>query len=179
VFTREFLLLKMEELDEEQRQLIPHSLRELTLHCIYKGIQLGSTVTVATVLPYQLYKSRKNPSLISVLSSVGTKTIYGAITGVVLSVGLMHMKLSKEQYNQYKIWDRAYRIRHSKSQNRVDKFTLSSAILGGLAASIIGLPTKISPLSFTKGALMAVPIGLLAHVIIKPLQDTSIETPHK
>ncbi|CAF1067287.1 unnamed protein product [Rotaria sordida] len=168
----------MDDLDEEQRTLIPHSLRELTLHCIYKGFQLGSTVTLATALPYQLYKSRKNPSIIPILSRVGTATIYGAVGGVLLSIAMMHGKLYKEQYNQYKIWDRAYRLRNSASQNRVDKFTLSSSIMGGIAGLIIGLPTKMSPISATKGALMAIPFGILAHIIIKPLQNPSIET-HK
>jgi hypothetical protein len=81
------------DLDDDQRALIPHSLRELSLHCISKGIQLGSTVTLITALPYQLYKSRKNPSLIQILSRVGTTTFYGAITGVILSIGMMHIKL--------------------------------------------------------------------------------------
>ena len=132
----------MEDLDDEQRTLIPHYLRELTLHCIYKGIQLGSIVTIATSLPYQLYKSRKNPSLISVLSRVGTMTMYGAITGVVVSVGMMHVKLYKEQYNQYKIWDRAYRLRHSKSQNRADKYALTSSLLGGLTGLVCWFAIK-------------------------------------
>ncbi|CAF1121259.1 unnamed protein product [Adineta ricciae] len=160
----------MTDLDDEQRALIPHSLRELTLHCIYKGIQLGSTATFLTALPYQLYKSRKNPSFGPVLSRAGTASIYGAAVGVALSVGLMHAKLSKEQYNEYKIWDRAYRLRHSQNQNRVDKFTFSTSMVGGLAGLIIGLPTKMSPFSAVKGALMGIPFGLLAHVLIKPLQ---------
>lgn len=166
----------MEELDDEQRQLIPHSLRELTSHCIYKGIQLGSTVTIATSLPYELYKARKTPSIITILSRVGTKTMYGALIGTILSVGMMHAKLYKEEYNQYKIWDRAYRLRYSKSQNRVDQFTLSSSAIGALTAFIIGLPIKLSPLSATKGALLAIPFGLIAHIIIKPLQDPPIQT---
>ena len=169
----------MEELDEEQRQLIPHSLRELSLHCIYKGIQLGSTVTIVTSLPYQLYKSQKNPSIIKVLTRVGTTTIYGTITGVILSLSMMHFKLYKEQYNQYKIWDRAYRLRYSKTQNRVDKLTLSSSIAGALAAFFVGLPVRLSPLSATKGALMGVPFGLLAHIIIKPLEEPPIQRDEK
>jgi hypothetical protein len=116
IFKRELVTGIMDDLDDEQRALIPHSLRELTLHCIYKGLQIGPTVTIATALPYQLYKSRKNPSLIPILSRVGTATIYGGLAGVVLSVAMMHAKLYKEQYNEYKIWDRAYRIRNSASQ---------------------------------------------------------------
>ncbi|UJR18037.1 hypothetical protein I4U23_004938 [Adineta vaga] len=165
----------MNDLDDEQRALIPHSLRELTLHCIYKGLQLGSTVTLLTALPYQLYKSKKNPSLIPILSRVGRATIFGAGTGVVLSVALMHAKLYKEQYNEYKIWDRAYRLRYSQNQNRVDKFTFLSSIAGGLTGLLIGLPSKMSPLSAGKGALIGIPFGLLAHVLIKPLQQPPID----
>ncbi len=44
------------DLDDEQCSLIRHPLRELTFHCISKGLQLGFTVTLATALPYQLYK---------------------------------------------------------------------------------------------------------------------------
>jgi hypothetical protein len=83
---------------------------------------------------------------------------------------MMHAKLYKEQYNEYKIWDRAYRLRYSETQNRVDKFTLSSSIAGGLAGFFIGLPAKMSPISAGKGALMAIPFGILAHIVIKPLQ---------
>ena len=163
----------MDDLDDEQRALIPHPLRELTLHCIYKGLQLGPTVTMATVLPYQLFKSRKNLSLIPILSRVGTASVYGAAIGVTFSLGLMHAKLSKEQYHQYKIWDRSYRLRHSQSQRRTDKFALTSSIAGGLAGFIIGLPSKMSPISATKGALMAVPFGILAHVITYSAQNQS------
>lgn len=165
----------MSELDDEQRALIPNSLRELSIHCIIKGIQLGSTVALITSLPYQLYKSRKNPSLIPILSRVGKTSFYGAITGVILSVGMMHAKLYKENYNEYKIWDRAYRLRHSQSQNRVDKFTSYSSIIGGIAGFTIGLPKKLNPISAGKGALIAIPFGILTHLIIKPEQQTKNE----
>jgi hypothetical protein len=164
----------MSDLDDEQRALIPHSLLELSLHCIYKGVQLGTTVTLATALPYQLYKSRKSPSLIPILSRVGTACVYGASASVILSIGLMHVKLYKEGYNEYKIWDRAYRLRNSQSQSRVDKFALTSSIIGGLTAFIIGLPSKLSPISAGKGALMAIPFGILVHLIIKPSQQSTI-----
>lgn len=160
----------MSELDDEQCALIPNSFRELTVHCAIKGIQLGSTVTLVTSLPYQLYKSRKNPPLIPILSHVGKATFYGAIAGVIVSIGMMHAKLYKENYNEYKIWDRAYRLRYSYSQNRVDKFTLYSSIIGGITGLTIGLPTKLNPISAGKGALMAIPVGILLHVIIKPAQ---------
>ena len=34
----------------------------------------------------------------------------------------------------------------------------------------------MSPLSGAKGALMAVPLGILAHIIVKPLQDPPDQT---
>lgn len=160
----------MSDLDDEQRALIPNPLRELSVHCVTKGIQFGSTVTLITALPYQLYKSRKNISLIPILSRVGTASIYGSLIGAALSIGLMHGKLYKEQYNEYRIWDRSYRLRHSASQNRVDRFTLYASILGGIGALFIGLPKRFHPASFGKGALLSVPLGLLAHIIVKPVQ---------
>jgi hypothetical protein len=169
----------MSDLDDDQRALIPHSLRELSLHCIYKGIQLGSTVTLLTSLPYQLYKSRKHPSLITILSRVGTTTFYASITGVILSIGMMHIKLYKENYSEYQIWDRAYRLRYSQTQNRVDKLTLYSSIIGGITGFIIGLPRKFNPISAGKGALMAIPFGILGHLIIKPLEQTNISKNEK
>ncbi|CAF1314874.1 unnamed protein product [Adineta steineri] len=169
----------MTDLDDEQRALIPNPLRELTLHCIYKGIQLGSTVAVLAATPYQLYKSRKNPSFRPIISRIGTATIYGAATGAVLSVAMMHAILYKQQYNEYKIWDRSYRLRYSDSQNRVDRFTLLSSIVGGLAGLIIGLPSKLSPISACKGALISIPFGILAHLAIKPVQKPSVKTIEK
>ena len=157
----------MDELDDEQRALIPHAQNELTLHCIYKGLEFGPTVTLATVLPYQLYRSRKNLSLIPILSRVGTLTIYGTITSVILSVAMMYGKLASENYNQYRIWDRAYRLRNSASQQRTDRFALVSSVVGGLTGLIVGLPKRGSPLSAAKGSLMAIPFGILAHVLIK------------
>jgi len=38
-------------LDDEQRALIPPPLRGLTLHCIYKGLEAGPVVAMATALP--------------------------------------------------------------------------------------------------------------------------------
>ncbi|CAF1143204.1 unnamed protein product [Rotaria sp. Silwood1] len=161
----------MEDLNDEQRALIPNPLGELTLHCINKGFQLGSTVTMATILPYQLYKSRKNLSFISTLNRVGTATIYASIIGAGLSLGLMQAKLYSEKYNQYKIWDRAYRLRHSKSQQRVDKYVFTYSMAGGLAGLIIGLPTKFHPLSVIKGAFMAIPLGIITHLIKGPTEN--------
>ncbi|UJR19470.1 hypothetical protein I4U23_022601 [Adineta vaga] len=106
----------MSDLDDERRTLIPHLSCELTLHCIYKGFQLGSTVTLITVLSYQLYKSKKNPSFIPILSRCC--------------------------FNEYKIWDRAYRLRHSQTQNRVDKFTFISSIAGGLTGLLYWITIK-------------------------------------
>ena len=160
----------MNELDDEQRALIPNALRELTFHCVYKGIQLGSTVTLLTMFPYELYKSKKNRSLIAILSRVGRSSIYGSLVGVALSVGMMHMKLYREGYNEYRIWDRSYRLKYSKSQNRVDRFSFYSSVVGGLTGFIIGLPKKYHPVSLGKGALMFIPLGILAHILIKPMQ---------
>lgn len=153
------------ELDDEQRALIPKPLNELTIHCAIKGIQLGSTVTLITALPYQLYKSKKNLSLIPILSRVGKISIYGSFVGVALSLGMMHAKLYKENYNEYRIWDRSYRLRHSVGQNRADQFSFYSSIIGGTAGFFIGLPKKYHPISFGKGALLSIPFGLLAHII--------------
>lgn len=161
----------MNELDDEQRQLIRYPLRELTLHCIYKGFQLGSTVSLITILPYQYYKLKQNRSFKNILTRVGTSTIYGNIIGVSLSLGLMHYKLSKENYNEYKIWDRAYRLRYSQSQIRTDKFVLTSSIFGGLTGFFIGLPTKYNILSTIKGGFIGIPFGLLAHIISQPFSN--------
>ena len=84
----------MEELDDEQRALIPHAQNELTVHCIYKGLQFGPTVALATALPYQLYRSKKTLSLRPILSRVGTVTIYGTIASVIASVAMMHETLT-------------------------------------------------------------------------------------
>ena len=158
----------MSSLDDEQRALIPAPQKELTIHCIYKGLQLGPTVVLATALPYQLYRSRKNLAIVPILSRVGTIAIYGTITSVAASVLLMHFKLYSEQYNEYKIWDRAYRIRYSQSQQRTDRFALSASVVGGFAGLFLGLPKKFHPVSAGKGALLAVPFGILTHLLIKP-----------
>ncbi|UJR07127.1 hypothetical protein I4U23_011415 [Adineta vaga] len=119
--------------------LNPHP--ELTLYCIYE----------------------ESFTYIAILSRVGTATIYGAGAGVILNVALMHAKLSKEQYNEYKIWDQAYRLCHSQTQNRVDKFTFLFSIADGLTVLLIG------------STLIGIPFGLLAHILIKPLQQPPID----
>ncbi|CAF0886842.1 unnamed protein product [Didymodactylos carnosus] len=162
------------DLDDEQRVLIPHPLRELTLHCIYKGIEVAPVVGLATVLPYQLYKSKRNPQLRPILSRVGT--MYGAVAGAVLSVTFMHAKLYQEKYDEYRIWDRSYRLRHSQGQLRADRYSLYSAIVGGVTGFVIGLPTKFSGLSGGKGALLGIPFGLLVHLIQKPFQEPTVAT---
>ena len=174
--TTSFLLTKLKEdtmgdLDEEQRALIPHAQREVTLHCIYKGLELGPSVILGTAFPYQYYRLRKTLPLRSILSRVGTISIYGTMASVLLSVLMMHRKFFNENYDQYRIWDRAYRLRYSSSQQRTDRFALASSILGGLTGLFIGLPTKMSLLSAGKGALMAVPLGILAHLLTASIQQ--------
>ena len=158
----------MGDLDDEQRALIPHAQREVTLHCIYKGLELGPTVMFVTALPYQYYRLRKILPFKGILSRVGTLTAYGTLASVALSVLMMHKKFFNENYNEYLIWDRAYRLRYSSSQERTDRFALTASMLGGVTGFFFGLPKKLHPISAGKGALLAVPFGLVAHLLTSP-----------
>lgn len=153
-------------LDDEQRQQIPKPLRELTQHCLIKGIQLGSVCTSIFIVPYQFYRKRNVYSLKENLSRVGKYSMHACVLSTSASLLLMHWKLSKENYDEYLIWERAYRIRHSESQQRVDRYSICASVLGGSIALISGLPTRLSPLSFVKGSLLSVPFGICFHLIL-------------
>ncbi|CAF1676464.1 unnamed protein product [Didymodactylos carnosus] len=88
--------------------------------------------------------------------------------GVIGTLILMQVKLYREGYDEYKIWDRAYRLQNSLSQNRADLYSFHGALVGGLAGILFGLPKKRTRLSGGRGAMLGIPLALLAHVLQPP-----------
>lgn len=158
----------MGDLDAEQRSLIPHAQRELTYHCALKGFQLGPFVAVMFGAPFYGYRLRKNFTFPTFFHRLGKATIYTTAVTVPLSLGLMFVKLNGEDFNEYKIWDRAYRIRYSASQQRADQFSYGAAAIGSSVAFASALPRRFQLSSAGKGALIAVPFGIIAHVLTFP-----------
>ena len=163
----------MTDLDDEQRALIPHPQQELAYHCAIKGFQAGPVASLILGAPFYAYRLRKQFSFEKFFHRLGRLTIYGTAVSVPLSLTMMYFKLKSEGFNEYKIWDRAYRLRHSATQQRTDRFGYIAAAIGSSLAFVAPLRGRFQLSSAAKGALMAVPFGILAHVI------TSAQPPTK
>jgi hypothetical protein len=163
-----------EPLTEEQLQLVPHPMQRLSTHVLLKGFQAGSLLGngvglfTAALLPL----IRRTPVSIAplpLLQAVSRAGVIGAgITGVG-SLGLMGAMLWREDFNAYRVWDRAYRLNHSVSQQRCDHFSLT----GAAAAAAAGLTLVVTGGRLTvpqalQMASIGMSAGVLLHVVSNP-----------
>lgn len=85
------------------------------------------------------------------------------VVGPLFGWTLCYMRLRKEE--PIAIYDRAYRLRHHELQNRTDKFSGISAVVGaGLGAML--LKTRLRGAIY--GSAFGVGLGVIAHVLTTP-----------
>ena len=171
-----------EPLTAEQLQLVPKPMQRLSYHVFLKGAQAGSLLGTsvglftAAALPL-LRKTQTSIAPLPLLQAVGRAGTLGAgITGVG-SLGLMGVMLWREDFNAYRIWDRAYRLNHNVSQTRCDNFSLTgaaAAAAAGLALVAGGRLTVPQALQLSSIGMAA---GILLHVVSNPKEP--VETAAK
>ena len=163
-----------EPLTAEQRQEIPNYTLELTQHVAIKGIQAGALI--GTVIGSALLLRSRPLTWADGVVRVGRTAAMSSGVTAVASVAAMAVLMQREGWNDYRIWDRAYRLRHNSFQQRCDRF---SAIAAASTAALLQLPpfgTMFVPRATLAlaGAALGVGLGVLAHVATMPGEDPSM-----
>ena len=157
-----------EPLTAEQLHDIPHSTVELTQHVAVKGLQAGAML--GTALGTALLLRRRPLSFADGMVRVGrTAAVTAGITAVA-SVAAMAIVLQREGWNEYRIWDRAYRLRHNPFQQRCDRLSALTALTSALVLQLPPFTATLVPRSTLAlaGAALGVGFGVLAHVATMP-----------
>ena len=122
-------------LTDEQMETVPYTTTELVIHVTTKTVQafglLGTTLVgpIAAVLKKE---TRNLPGIKHKMTRAGRG---GLILGLATGPLMTYMKIKNEE--EYKIWDRCYRLRHNRGQVRVDQYSFVGAVAGagvGVAA---------------------------------------------
>ena len=85
------------------------------------------------------------------------------VVGPLLGLTLCYMRLRKEE--PIAIYDRAYRLRHHKLQNRTDEFSGFGAVVGAGLGAVLLKPRLRGGIY---GAAFGVGLGVIAHVLTTP-----------
>ena len=160
-----------EPLTPEQLTDIPQPTLELTRHVAIKGLQAGALLGTVGA---SLNLLRRRPlSAIDAVTRVGRTASTAALVTAPLSVAAMAVVLQREGWNPYRIWDRAYRLRHNPTQQRVDRLTGIAAGLGALALqappfAALGVGRGVLALG---GAALGSTLGVAGHVVTMPQEE--------
>ncbi|CAI7991640.1 hypothetical protein GBAR_LOCUS791 [Geodia barretti] len=154
---------RLEAKAESSDEVISYPKAELWRHCLLRGANLGSFVSIIFGTPVLLYKGVRQPiTLLQRLSRIST---YGVGCGMLLAAVMtanMTWGNTEEQ-----IFDRSYRLRYNKGQVLMDQVSYVGVIGGGLAGGLS------SPANWCKGGVQGACLGLglavFTQMLLKPL----------
>lgn len=140
-------------------------LRIMYTHLVWKGLQAGSLLTPIILL----IRHRSALTIPKLLSG----TWKGALIGCGVSIMLGYARLYDQNHEQ--IFNRAYRLTHNVSQNRVDQYSLIGAGIGALAASLL----IRKPVGVAQKVLGGAAFGILGGMLVHVMQgDITEKVPH-
>jgi len=137
-------------------------------HIVEKGVQVGSIVGVAVVVPLAARKYSKSHagslagSSPLLLRAMATSALWGTALSTLIGGGRvvqLHSTLTPEDFADG-MQDRAYRLHYNKGQRRVDLFSEAGMAVGGTAALIFVSPAAAV---VAGGAAAGAAAGMLAH----------------
>lgn len=142
-------------LSDEELEKIPHPTLELIIHVTTKNVQLFGSLGSFVIAPVSAYlkKEHKNwPKMKSRMLRMGKGgVILGLVSGPLLTCGIV-----MTDTDDYKVWDRCYRLRHNRGQLRVDQLSLISTVGGVSVGAATGSGTIFGGLvGMTSGILVA------------------------
>ncbi|KAG0128278.1 hypothetical protein HOY82DRAFT_566023 [Tuber indicum] len=110
----------------------PYSGTILTTHVLHRGANLGAVIgALYGGARYGLSAhARKSPLAASMVRASGV--------GVVVTTGIAAVMLSARMYGKQEIeWqDRSWRLLENKPQNRIDEWSASGALIGGVLGGV-------------------------------------------
>lgn len=120
-------------LDDAAMQRIGHPTLELTTHVTIKTAEtfgLLGTLLVGPISAGIRPETRNWPAVQEKMTRYGTGgLIIGAVLGPVLTYAVI-----RNDADNYKVWDRCYRLRYNRGQVRVDQLSFVGAAAGAAIA---------------------------------------------
>ena len=117
--------------DYAEDQPMPYTI--LTTHVLYRGFQTGAVVGHSFKLARSLFSKSTIMSKETILASTLRSTGVGALTGTVLMVPGLYMRIRGRDEIEWK--DRSWRLLENKSQMAVDDFSVVGTAVGTLAGA--------------------------------------------
>lgn len=136
----------------------------LMTHILLKGTQVGAVLGFATVVPLSAYQVLYKGVALSALPPTILKTTSRFLLGgFAATAALGAARVS--QLDADGIYDRAYRLKYNKGQNRTDLFANCAGAVGaGAAAAALG----VNLTNVGGGASLGIVAGLLLHLATMP-----------
>lgn len=154
------------QLTDKQMENIPHTRTELGIHVSTKFAQMFGIMGTCIVGPIAgaVNKDTRNwPDIKNKMTTMGTGGVaLGFVVGPLLTYSLM------KKEDDYRVWDRCYRIRHSRNQVHVDQLSLLGTACGAGVAAYTG-----------NGAAFGGLIGMTSGVILAALFNSATKKSNK
>ncbi|XP_065183103.1 uncharacterized protein LOC135813982 [Sycon ciliatum] len=142
--------------DEDHPEARRHHSMVVYQHCAIKGAQFGSVASLVLGPPIFYLRGHRGGFLAQKTLQL---SVFGVAAGMLASEAMCYMILRKQPDEG--VFDRAYRLSNSESQNRADVFSAVGAVT--MAALAFRLPIGYMP-----GACVGFGLGILAHCAYKP-----------
>ena len=149
-------------LDDEQMKDIPHPTAELYVHVTTKTIQAGGLLGMVLFAPIATVLKKETRNLASLQTKMTRFGRNGVIIGTVMGPFMTFMKLRNEN-DDYKVWDRCYRLRYNRNQVRVDQASVSLGVGGAIAGALAGQGVLF-------GGLAGMVVGILSAATFNSIQ---------
>merc|ERR1712014_250225 len=135
------VLLFDKTLTDEEYEDIPYPRLELHTHVFWKHVQFGSIMGLCVVGP--ILGAVRGRSLAAIRTTA-------VKTGKMMTLGLpplapLFVEMTIKEQEEERVFDRSFRLRHNEGQLRADRYSLLSALAGGLlsgpSGAVVGVAT--------------------------------------
>lgn len=149
------------QLDDDQMQIIPRPMTELTAHVTIKTVQAGGLLGTMVVGPLVAAAKKDSRNWAGVQQQMTRKGRGGVIIGLVL--GPILTAVTMRNQSAERIYDRCYRLRYNRNQVRVDQ----ASVAGALCGTAVGMATGT--------AMFGGLIGLSSGILLAAVYNSSVK----
>jgi hypothetical protein len=139
-------------LSDKEMKDIPYPTAELGIHVTLKTVQAFSLIGTLIIGPIKGYRAG---SLTKQMTRFGK---WGVVLGLATGPAMTYARLNSINFDENGIYDRCYRLRHNRSQVRVDR----GSIVGMVAGAGLFPALRMCPVL---GSLVGMSTGVLAMAV--------------
>jgi len=150
-------------LSDEEMEKIPNPKFEVGVHVVIKFMQAGGILGTWLFGPIAAVRKSETRNLQCLRMKMGKCGRAGVFIGIPLGMAASYAQTSK--CDEYRNWDRCYRLRHNRGQVRADQ----ASAVGSIGGAAIGYATGAGAWF---GGLMGMSALMLAAAIYTSKMDT-------